>query len=242
MPIKCKTCNHPQRAKIEKEIVKGAPSPNYRKIAKTFDVPYNSLTRHAKEHFAPVLEKAEEKAAEEIAQNIVIKTTDLHSFVYFSPKEQAMFAQHNLMLELAELNKTVEETDETANSLNTLKSIYGMGNPFVRVEAKIKVWREVLRWADYIAKVEGHYKNAGEPQETDKHKEFARHVHANALLRSMSFDDSLEIFLSTLYPVGSEQKPLREILKLSAYDIEKIREEGQILIDKQPIVVLKKNE
>jgi hypothetical protein len=222
MSTKCKICNHSQRADIEKAIAKGAPSVNYRKIAKQFQVPESSLRRHGANHFAIVLAEAQDKAADKLAEQIVINTAALHDFVYLSPKEAAQFAMHNLMLDIEDLNRT-RATDQMDAAF--LKA--QLQSPFERSRTKVTIWREILRYLDYIAKLEGHYSKDREETPIDKYEEFARMVDEGALLHSQTFEEALPFYLNMPMSDGKGgQITLREKARFSNVDIQKIKDAG----------------
>ena len=58
MPMACKVCNHPQRLKIDREIVQGKSLAG---ISKRYGVPWNSLDSHKSNHLSRQLVQAYEK-------------------------------------------------------------------------------------------------------------------------------------------------------------------------------------
>ncbi len=67
MPRTCTICRHVERATIDKALVRREP---YRDIARRFSVSKDVLSRHIKEHVAPLLANVHEEEDVHIALDV----------------------------------------------------------------------------------------------------------------------------------------------------------------------------
>jgi len=72
MPTKCKTCSHPDRVNIDRELVsRWRTSGSFRNIAQRYGLHYRSIYRHFCEHIAPAIWEAEERRKGRTVEGIV---------------------------------------------------------------------------------------------------------------------------------------------------------------------------
>ncbi len=80
----CQICSHSKRLELDRSIVQGG---NLSKIAKKFDVPYQSLYRHTQEHVSRQLAQAWAKK-ELMASMDILTDAELDLFEHLAVKVQ----------------------------------------------------------------------------------------------------------------------------------------------------------
>lgn len=89
----CGICRHPDRIAIDRAL---ADNVVYGIITSKFAVSPKIISTHRKNHFAPIVDKAKELAA----QQIVDKVIQYRAEVNYSPIDKAKFLQHKLLIAL----------------------------------------------------------------------------------------------------------------------------------------------
>lgn len=87
----CKTCEHPDLAEINELLLKGVP---VKVVAERFNLPYDSVRRHKKNHLAARIKEIKRKKQSETDEKILSTIEYYDKFLeYFSQNPEKFFDQ-----------------------------------------------------------------------------------------------------------------------------------------------------
>ena len=147
MTMKCKICSHPRRLDIDREIVKGG---NLARIAKNFDLPYNSLYNHAQSHTTRQLAQAWEKRDLEESHNllgkideIIYAAEDIFRRNYEAKKDgialKALDSKRSTIELLAKISYSLHQAKVTELELARIESGQGDYNREQEYQERLKI-------------------------------------------------------------------------------------------------------